>query len=80
MGNIESRLWNSAFDFHRAVVPFLANWLPDGYFLGVEDAPDHPAVRVLDLVAGIDAWYVSAGSTWLAPGFGSTRYESAGSG
>jgi hypothetical protein len=48
-------LWNSAFDFRRAVVPIIANWLPDGYLLGVEDAPDHPAVRVLDTVAGIDA-------------------------
>jgi hypothetical protein len=61
----EARLWDSAFDFRRAVIPVLANWLPDGYFVGVEDAPDHPAVRVVDKVAGIDGWYVSAGATRL---------------
>jgi hypothetical protein len=64
MSDVESRLWDSAFDFQRAVLPILRLWLP-GDFISVEDAPRHPAVKVVDVVAGIDGWYVTEGSTRL---------------
>jgi hypothetical protein len=64
-GDVESRLWDSAYDFRRVVLPILAWWLPQGRFVSVEDAPNHPAVKAVDTVAGIDGWVISEGSTRL---------------
>jgi len=61
---VESRLWDSAFDFQRAVLPVLRWWLP-GDFISIEDAPSHPAVKVVDVVAGIDGWYITEAGTRL---------------
>jgi hypothetical protein len=61
---ISAGLWDSAFDFHRVVLPFIRGWLPPGEFVRVEDAPRTRALEVVDQVAGVDAWYVS-GSTRL---------------
>lgn len=57
--NVASRRWDSAHDFERVVLPYLRLWLPRGHFVSVEDAADHPAIELVDAIAGIDSWFVS---------------------
>jgi hypothetical protein len=65
VSDVTTRKWESANDFRRAVVPHLERWLPPGGFISIEDAPDHPAIAVVDTVAGVDAWFVSGDGTRL---------------
>ena len=38
---------------------------PGALFISVDDAPRHPAVKFVDVVASIDGWYITEGSTRL---------------
>jgi hypothetical protein len=52
-------LWDSAFDFERAVWPRVSRWLPGTHLVTAETRPDVPALMVLDAIAGVDAWVVT---------------------
>lgn len=79
--DVASRRRDSAYDFDRAVLPYLGQWLPDGRFVSVEDAPSHPAIEIVDTVAGIDGWFISGDATRLQAiasrvQYGTEPYES----
>lgn len=51
-------LWDAAFDFNRVVAPLLAEWLPPGDYIPVEQDSSR-AGRAVDVVGGVDGWYVT---------------------